>query len=164
MYLKSRLMVALIFALVLTIIPLPELLNEFRPPWVLLLLFYAQAFLPKPPAVIAVVMVGLCMDVLLSTTLGEHAFVLVLTAWLASKKTIRFEFLSIGQQMAFILFYAFFYEGTLLILDAFFGYSYAYSHVFIGSILAMIGWPWVKIVVDSYLFPTYSMKGYSRLK
>ena len=47
MTLPLRLVLALLLALMLTVLPLPELLAGFRPPWLLLLILYVQFFLPS---------------------------------------------------------------------------------------------------------------------
>ncbi len=44
--LHVRLFLGFILALVLSILPMPELISDFRPPWVLLLVLYIEYFLP----------------------------------------------------------------------------------------------------------------------
>lgn len=85
-----RIFLTLLSTLILTIIPMPELLLGIRPPWVLLFVLYIQFFLPGYFNLISLFLLGLCMDVLLATTIGEHAFTLMLTTWVSSGKSSAF--------------------------------------------------------------------------
>ena len=94
-------MVGFIVALILSILPMPELISAFRPPWVLLLVLYIEYFLPGNFKLTTLLIVGLLLDVLLSTVIGEHSFALLLVTWIASSKSRRFQFFSMMQQICF---------------------------------------------------------------
>ena len=119
-----RILFAFIFVLVLTILPLPNLLAGFRPPWVLLFVLYMQMCLPKYFNLILVFFMGLCLDVLSSTLMGQHVFAIFFATWVASTKTRRFNFFPLGQQMPLIFLFCFIYQALILLVDAFLGNSY----------------------------------------
>lgn len=146
-----RLILAFILALALTILPMPELLNGIRPSWVLLLVLYLQFYLPDYFQVWALFVVGLILDVLLSTVIGEHAFALTVTAWLINSKSRRFYFFSIGQQMALIGLFSAIYQGLLMIITASLGFHTGWIG-FVGSVVSsVILWPWVRLVLEDTL-------------
>ena len=96
---RLKLLIAFIGVLVLSILPMPELISDFRPPWVLLLILYIEYFIPGKFHITTLVLVGLVLDVLLSTVIGEHSFALLLVTWLASTRSRRFQFFSMMQQI-----------------------------------------------------------------
>ncbi|KTD18917.1 rod shape-determining protein MreD [Legionella jordanis] len=146
-----RLFVAVILALALTILPLPELLTHLRPPWVLILVLYLQFFLPNQFNLFAVLIVGLLLDVLLSTVLGEHAFALALVTWIASSKERRFNFFPMWQQMALIGFFCLLYQLLIFIVEAFLGYRISLLMLSASAGVSMVLWPWVRLIADDAL-------------
>ncbi|WP_051398943.1 rod shape-determining protein MreD [Legionella oakridgensis] len=150
-YFRVRFLLFLLLVLALSIMPLPTWLSEFRPPWALLLILYIQFFLPRFFNVIFIFLVGLCLDVLLSTILGEHVFALLLTAWLASGKARRFNFFPIGQQMMLILLFCSIYQCIILMIDAVSGYQFMPFKVICSSMVATLAWPWIRILADNTL-------------
>ncbi|KTC66012.1 Rod shape-determining protein MreD (plasmid) [Legionella adelaidensis] len=160
MNVNIRLLLALIVALILTILPLPEFMLGVRPPWVLLLLLYAEFYLPKNFSTISVFFLGLCLDILLFHVIGENAFALLITTWVATGKTRRFAFFSVGQQMVLIGLFALIYESILLLIDAFLGNNYSSITVVGSTILAMLLWPWVRILAESIFIQKIKSKNF----
>lgn len=149
--LHLRLFLSLFLVFVLTIIPLPALVMGFRPPWILLFVLYIQFFLPNYFNIALLFILGLCMDVLLSTVIGEHSFALLLTTWLSGGKARRFNFFSLFQQMMLVALYCLIYQLSILIIEAFLGY---HNGIVIGAgavVLSMFLWPWVRMLADSSL-------------
>lgn len=147
-----RFFIALLMSLVLTIIPLPHLLVNFRPPWVMLLILYLQFFLPGLFSMSLVIIMGLILDVLLSTVLGEHIFALTFVCWIASNKSRRFSLFSMEQQMALIGAFALLYELLILVTDACFGYRVGFMLPLIGtSLVSVLLWPWIRLLADDSL-------------
>lgn len=149
--LRFRIWVGFLSALVLSILPLPELISSFRPPWVLLLVLYIEYYLPDNFKVTSLCIVGLSMDVLLSTVIGEHSFSLLLTTWMASTKSRRFQFFSIMQQICLIGFFCFFYQTLLAFIDALLGFHYSLLVPVASAVLGMLIWPWIRLLGDGSL-------------
>ncbi len=146
-----RLLMAMLLALSLTIIPLPDLFLGLRPPWVLMLILYLQCFLPDYFNLIIILIIGLILDVLLSTVIGEHAFALFFVAWVANKKTRRFSFFSMGHQITLVGFFCLLYKMMILMIDAFLGYQVSFIMPFSSAFISMLLWPWVKLIADDAL-------------
>lgn len=151
MTLNFRLFFVFVMAFILMIFPLPHLMMGFRPPVILLLVLYIQYFLPQYFNTTALLLIGLCMDVLLSTVIGEHAFALLLTTWIASGKSRRFAFFSMGQQMMLISILCFIYQLIIFLIDAFLGYHHGIWSMAGAAFLSMLAWPWIRIFADSAL-------------
>ena len=149
--LASRLFIAFLLALILTILPMPELLLGARPLWVLMLVLYIQFYMADYFNLILLFVLGLLLDVLLSTVIGEHTLALSLVTWLASKKSRRFYFYSIGQQMTSIGFFCFLYQLIILTIDAFLGFHLSLISVIGSTGISIILWPWVRLIAEESL-------------
>lgn len=149
--LNLRLIIAIILAFVLTILPLPDLLVGLRPPWVLMLVLYLQYYLPDHFNISLLVIIGLMLDVLLATVIGEHAFALCFVSWIASNKARRFSFFSIGQQMGLIGFFCLLYQVLILTIDAFLGFHIGFLMSVGSALISVLFWPWVRLLADDTL-------------
>ena len=144
MTINLRLFFALLVVFVLTILPLPGVLVGFRPPWVLLFILYIQFFLPNYFNLTLLFMLGLCLDVLLSTVIGEHAFALLLTTWFAAGKARRFNFFSMVKQMLLIGVFCLIYQTIIFFVEAFLGYNNGPWMIVGSALLSLLFWPWVR--------------------
>lgn len=147
-----RLFLAFFLVFVLTIIPLPTLLTGFRPPWVLMLILYLQFFLPNYFNITVLFILGLCLDVLLSTVIGEHAFALLIATWISSTKARRFYFYSIGQQMLMVAKYCLIYQLVIYFIDVFLNYNHNVIWVCGSSLVSLLLWPWLRLLADYLLW------------
>lgn len=146
-----RLSIAFVLALVMTIVPLPQFLTGIRPPWVLLLILYVQFSLPESFNLGVLFLVGLVLDALLATVLGEHAFALTLVAWITSSRARRFNFFSIGQQMALVGFFCLIYQLIIFSIDVFLGYYPSLFNVLGSTLASIVLWPWIRLLTDETL-------------
>ena len=153
---QRRLLIALLLSLVLTIIPMPELFSDMRPAWILLLLLYLEFFMPQVFRLSILFIMGLLMDVLLATVIGEHIFALTFVTWVASNKTRRFHFFSIGQQMALIGFLCLLYQVILITIDGFLGYRFNFIGALGSAVLSILLWPWIRLLAEETLLLHYS--------
>ncbi|HAT1659089.1 TPA: rod shape-determining protein MreD [Legionella pneumophila] len=149
--LHIRLGLGFVAALALSILPMPELISIFRPPWVLLLVLYIEYYLPGKFKLTALLIAGLLLDVLLSTVIGEHSFALLLVTWIASTKSRRVQFFSLIQQICLVGFFCFLYQSIILFIDALLGFNYNLVMPVTSAILGMIIWPWIRVLGDSSL-------------
>ena len=149
--LRIRLGLGFIGALILSILPIPELISAFRPPWVLLLVLYIEYYLPGNFKLTALLFVGLLLDVLLSTVIGEHSFALLLVTWIAFGKSRRFQFFSMMQQICLIGVFCFLYQSIISFIDTLLGFNYNVFMSLASALLSMFFWPWIRILGDSSL-------------
>jgi len=74
--------VTLIIGLMLTIMPLPEWLDPFRPDWLVLLMIFWAMQLPRTWSIGTAWMIGIVLDVSQGTLLGQHALALCCVAFI----------------------------------------------------------------------------------
>jgi rod shape-determining protein MreD len=97
-------MIALTFvvAMILAIVPLPDSvpieLGYLRPQWVVLVLIYWVIALPGRVGILVAWSIGLIVDVLLGSLLGQHGVAFILVAYIASSLYQRLRMFSLWQQ------------------------------------------------------------------
>lgn len=141
-YLRANLLLVFVLVLILSVLPLPDGVALFRPAFGLLFLLYLQFMIPKRPGIPFIFLLGICLDVLLSTVLGEHIFALLLLVWLASFKVRQFHFFPISQQLLVIVLFSMVYQCTLFTIDLALGYQYAPLQILGTTFMNVLLWPW----------------------
>ncbi|WP_028380102.1 rod shape-determining protein MreD [Legionella cherrii] len=149
--LRIRLCLGFIIALLLSILPMPELISAFRPPWVLLLVLYIEYFLPGNFRLTTLLFVGLLLDVLLATVIGEHSFALLFVTWIASSKSRRFQFFSMMQQIFLIGFFCLLYQSIISLITALLGFNYSLFTPVASALVGMFLWPWIRLLGEDTL-------------
>ena len=81
--------VTIILAIMLTVMPLPDWADPFRPDWVALTLVYWAMMLPRTWSSGSAWIVGIVLDVAQGTILGQHALALCFIIFI----TVRFHLL-----------------------------------------------------------------------
>ena len=81
--------ITLVVGLMLTIMPLPETVEPFRPDWLALLMIFWAMQLPRTWSVGTAWLVGIILDVAYGTVLGQHALALCVIVFI----TVRFHLL-----------------------------------------------------------------------
>jgi len=156
--LRLRLTLGFVAALSLSILPLPSFISACRPPWILLLALYSEYYLPGNCKYITFLFLGLILDVLLSTVIGEHAFALLLVMWIASSRSRRFQFFSMVQQICLVGFFCLMYNLVICLINALLGYNYNLFAPFVSAILGMFFWPWIRLLADDTLLVRLSYR------
>jgi len=145
---RTRLLFGACFMLVLSIIPLPEPWCFLRPLWVLIFVLYLQWSVPKGCSVSFVMLLGLSLDALGAGLMGQHAFALLLTVWIASRNAQRFRLLGIGHQMLGLGFFCLIYQLILLVISFFLGYHILFLPTLLPIITTVLFWPWIQLLAD----------------
>jgi rod shape-determining protein MreD len=136
--------------MVLTIIPLPFWLLWFHPSWVLMILVFWLVFFPTYVNLFVFWFVGLLMDVLTGTLIGQSAFTFVITAYIMLRFLDRFACYAIWRQSLFWIVITFIntliiYGTNALIGDSSFHVIYI-SAIFLNALL----WPIIFSVLRHY--------------
>ncbi len=130
-------------ALLLTIWPLPNWAEPFRPAWVVLATIYWCLFLPHRVGLLVTFGVGILVDTLTGSLLGEHALALLLVAWITLKLHLQIRVFPWWQQTLAVLVLMLIYTFVLFWVDGMLGYTQGailrWMPVFITTLL----WPWV---------------------
>lgn len=143
---RLRIVLWFVVAFALSILPMPELFSAFRPPWVLLLVLYIEYFLPGKFNLLILLLIGLVLDTLLASIIGEHAFALLFVTWIAYTKSRRFRFFSMMQQIFLIGFFCLLYQTIISVTDALLGFNYSVLSPIISSLTGMFLWPWIRLL------------------
>ena len=99
----SVIVVTFLIAIVLAVMPLPEWARLYRPQWVTLVLIYWTLALPQRVGVAVGFVLGILLDALTGTLLGQHALALSLIAYITLKTHQRVRLFPLWQQAVFVL-------------------------------------------------------------
>jgi rod shape-determining protein MreD len=138
--------------LLLSIIPMGFPFMLFRPAWILLLVIYLQCTAPKQCSVMFILLLGLFLDALSLGVLGQHAFVLLLTAFAVSKRAQRFRLFSMSQQLIGIVAFSAVYQLVLLGTQLIWGYPVMIWGAVGSVMMSVLCWPWFQYLGDSLFF------------
>lgn len=139
-----------IVAFMLTALPLPDWAAPWRPAWVGLVLAYWCLALPQRIGVVIAWCIGLLLDVMHGSLLGQHAFGLALVAYIVVIYHQQIRVYPLFRQALVIGSLIFIYTTLMLLIYNFLGsmrYGYDYLAV---SITSALLWPWVFIVLRDF--------------
>jgi len=130
-----------IIALLLTIIPLPEWLRYARPDWAGLVLIYWCLAVPDRVGVTTGWLMGLLVDLLTGTLLGQHALSLTVVAWLTLKFHQRVRLFPVWQQALTVLVLLVVHQLLALWVNRIIGLPGAPWYVWLPAVSGMLIWP-----------------------
>ena len=136
-------LILFVIALVLTVMPLPDWVRDFRPQWVTLMLIYWCMALPQRVGVGTAWTLGVFEDVLTGTLMGQHALGLSVTAFLALRLHQRIRIFPLWQQSLSVF--------VLLLVD----------HLLSLWVIGATGqptpslWYWMPTLVGMFLWPWF---------
>jgi len=146
-----RVFILTLLFLMLTLIALPEYISIFRPFWVLLLMLYVQFMLPNLFHLSLVILLGLMLDVIVGSPLGQHLFALTCVAWCASSRARRFKFFSMPQQIIWILVLCLVYQLIVCLFNYILGYSVSLWVILSPVCMSTLAWPFIRHVIERFL-------------
>lgn len=139
--------VTIIIAFILSILPLPELAVLFRPDWVALVVIYWCLAVPERMGIGLSWLVGLLLDVLQGTLLGQHAFSFTLIAYVSLRFHLQIRVYPLAQQALIVLLLLILLRLPTLWVFGITNQSTIeleyWLPVFIGAFL----WPWIFIIL-----------------
>ena len=135
-------------AMILTVWPLPQWAEVFRPAWVPLVTIYWCLWLPERIGVIIAFFAGLLVDALSGTLLGEHALALVLVAWAALWMHLQVRVFPWWQQCVVVLGILAVHALVLFWVDGMLGYTVGAAMRWIPILVSAALWPWVLQVMS----------------
>lgn len=137
----------LAIALFLTILPMPDWGENYRPQWVALTLIYWCMALPNRVGVFWACATGLVLDVTSGTVLGQHAFTLSVTAYLAVELHQRIRIFPLVQQAASVWVLLLVERLLSLWVVGATGQPTPTLWYWVPTFIGMLLWPWVFIVL-----------------
>ena len=134
---------SLVCALVLQIMPMPAVVDLYRPDWVLLVLSYWALALPHRVNVGVAFINGIILDILLGSSLGVHSFAMCISIYVLAANYQRLRNYSVWQQAFVIGIMSAFYNLIVfwlqhLLTDVYFLMTYMWPVV-----SSMVIWPWL---------------------
>lgn len=136
-----------IIALMLTALPMPEWATLWRPAWVALVLIYWCMALPGRTGVLVGWSVGMLLDVMAGTLLGQHALALAVIAFIAHKLHRRVRVLPVWQQGLTVFGLVFVFQALVLWINGIMGMPVTINAYLAAPLISMLLWPWVFVVL-----------------
>ena len=138
---------SILVAFMLTAMPLPEWALPWRPAWIAMVLVYWCMALPERIGVITAWTIGLTLDVMHGSILGQHAFGLAFVAYVVLQYHQRLRVFRLVQQAMVVGTLVFVYLLAMLWIYKLLGsVNYSFNYLF-GAISTAVLWPWVYIVL-----------------
>lgn len=138
-----------VIAYVLSVLPLPPLLEYARPEWVAMVLLYWVLALPHRVGIVLGWCAGLMLDILEGTAMGQHAFSLAVVAFWTYVLHLRIRVFPMWQQCITVLVLVGMHQLIC------YGIQSTVSQVsnsmvyWIPSLVSALLWPWVMIMLRS---------------
>lgn len=148
------LIIGFYIAAVLTILPLPQYLQWYRPEWVLMLFIYCQLLYPKSFNPVIAWCGGILVDVLIGMPIGSNALVYAVVCYLASLLRAHFIMRPLWQQIGKVALLFCVSQILLLWFHAVLGKNPQTLLYWMSTVSSCLFWPlYVKLLQAlSYLF------------
>jgi len=114
---------ALVVALILSVVPMPESIAAFRPDWVAVLMLYWILAVPRQVGPFTAFWMGLALDTLSGALLGQHGLALLLIVFLSQRFYLRIRAFPASQLTLTALLLLSLYEFVLFWVDGVAGRS-----------------------------------------
>ncbi len=138
----------IVIALMLSIIPLPDSLEPFRPDWVVLALVYWAMMLPRTWSVGSAWIVGLVLDVAQGTLLGQHALALCVVVFVTVRMHLLMRVFPAGQLMASVFSLLALYQFILFWVNGVAGIPVDAMHYWAPVVSGAVVWPIVNSLLN----------------
>lgn len=139
-----------LLALIVYILPLPNWVQVIWPQWVLLVLIYWILTFPYRINVGIAWLLGLMLDGVSNSLLGEHALAFSVIAYLAYRLHRQIFMFPILQQALWIFFLVLIYQALLLWIQGIIGLLTNVYFFWLPALTSMLIWPWLFIMLRSY--------------
>ncbi len=136
-----------IAALMLTAMPLPEWAISWRPAWVAMVLVYWCMALPDRIGIGVGWTLGLLLDVLQGTLLGQNALGLAILAYFIVKSHQRIRMFPLVQQALLVCLLLLFYQLVSLWVRGITGAPPTSWTYWMPALTSMVLWPWLFIIL-----------------
>lgn len=132
-----------VVAFILTLLPMPDWTVWFRPAWVLMVTVYWVMMTPHRINVVTAWLMGIVLDILNGTLLGEHALAMTLVAYIVARMNSRMRMFPLVQQGFIIFLLVLFYQFILFCVQGFLGQLPSTWMFWTPTVTSMLLWPWI---------------------
>ena len=144
---RRIIVISFLVAFMLSALPMPEWASLWRPGWVALVLIYWCMALPQKIGVATGWLVGLMLDVLLGTVLGQHALAMCVIAFVTHKLHRQVRVLPVWQQGISVFLLVLFYQVLVLWINGIQGVPVEVVAYWASPLVSTVLWPWVFIIL-----------------
>ena len=143
-------LMTLTVAMLLTLFPLPQLIEPLRPYWVALVLLYWCLETQDLITLGFAFLTGLVVDLLTGSLLGMHAIGLVILIYLATRFRARLRFFPPWQQALSVL--ALLVNDRIIVLwiVGLKGDAMPTASYWLAPLVGTLLWPWLFLLLDRY--------------
>ncbi len=138
---------SLCVALILALLPMPSWLAALRPAWVLLVLIFWSLNLPGRVSITLAWIMGLLLDVLNGTLLGEHCLALTAVIYVTTRLNNQLRMFSLFQQGMAVCLMVWVYLFILFCVQGFLGALPEGWFYWLSALSSMVLWPWVFVIL-----------------
>ena len=140
----------LVLALALSAVPLPTSVAPFRPEWVPLMLIFWSMLAPERFGLLTAFWMGLLLDTLSGSLLGQHALALVVVVHLTIRFHLRIRVFPIWQLSVTVVLLLAIYEFVLFWVDGVAGRTVPLMERWAPLITSAMIWPLIMAYLDRY--------------
>lgn len=140
--------ITLIIALMLSVLPLPDWLQAFRPDWLALTLIYWAMTLPRTWSVGSAWLVGIVLDVAQGTLLGQHALALSIVVFITVRMHLLMRVFPMSQLTATVFSLLALYQFILFWVNGVVGIPVASIQYWAPVISGALLWPLVSSLLN----------------
>ena len=139
-----------VIGFVLSALPLPETIIDWRPCWLAMLLIYWCMALPERVGISSAWLLGLFFDAQQSFILGQHALGFIFLAYVIIKNHKRMRVYPLLQQSLVVCLYLLVFQAIMLLVMLLSGtitYTWFY---WLPAFTSMLIWPWLFIFMRDF--------------
>lgn len=140
---KGSIYLTILLALLLTILPLPAIIDPYRPDWLTLVIVYWVIALPHRVNVGTAWIAGLLLDILMGSTLGVRALALAIMAYVAAMQFQKVRNFSVWQQAVVVGIISLLGQLTVFWAEHLFAVVTINYRMFWSCLSTTLLWPWV---------------------
>ncbi len=145
---RSLIFLTIVAAILLTLLPLPEMLAPFKPYWVAMVVIYWSLETQDMISLGLAFLIGLVLDILSGSLMGLHALSLVVMVFLVQRFRSRLRFFPPWQQALSILGLLVNDRIILIWITALLGEPIPTWKYWLPPLVAMVLWPWLFLLLD----------------
>lgn len=140
-----KIVLSFLIALFLTILPMPSWLHWFYPQWIVLVLIYWTLAFPDFFGIFTAWLIGIFLDILYNTPLGEHALALVVVSYFLLKFYTRINFFPLWQKTIIVFLLLLTYQFLFLFFEYTMGKPVVIWMYLLSTLISAIFWPYLAI-------------------
>ena len=145
---RSLILLTIMAAILLSLLPVPEVLSPFKPYWVAMVLIYWSLETHDMISLGLAFLIGLILDALSGSLMGLHALSLVVMVFLVQRFRSRLRFFPPWQQALSVLGLLVNDRIILIWITVLLGESLPTWKYWLPPLVGMALWPWLFLLLD----------------